>query len=110
MRHENGRDDVDTNRFVVGSDVASLSTTAIRRNNVYVVNGAKKWITNGMWSDYCTAAVRTGGSGQSGISALVIPMKAKGVTCRKIENSGVNASGKPPYDLQTGLSSGSRAS
>ncbi len=77
----------------VGSDVASVSTKAVRRGDVYVVNGAKKWITNGMWSDYCTAAVRTGGPGQGGISALVIPMKAKGVTCRKIENSGVNCSG-----------------
>ena len=45
---------------------------------VYVVNGAKKWITNGMWSDYCTAAVRTGEAGRNGISALIIPMKAKG--------------------------------
>ena len=110
MRHGNGQDGIDANGFVVGSDVASLSTKAVRRNNVYVVNGAKKWITNGMWSDYCTAAVRTGGSGQSGISALVIPMKAKGVTCRKIENSGVNASGRPSSDLELGPSSGSRAS
>lgn len=57
------------------------------------MNGAKKWITNAHWADYCTAAVRTGGPGRNGISALVIPLKAKGVECSKIENSGVNASG-----------------
>jgi alkylation response protein AidB-like acyl-CoA dehydrogenase len=57
------------------------------------VNGAKKWITNGMWADYCTAAVRTGGPGKGGISALVIPLTAKGVTRRRIVNSGVSASG-----------------
>jgi alkylation response protein AidB-like acyl-CoA dehydrogenase len=60
---------------------------------VYIVNGAKKWITNGIFADYCTTAVRTGGLGTTGISALIIPLKAKGVTCRKIDNSGVTASG-----------------
>jgi alkylation response protein AidB-like acyl-CoA dehydrogenase len=61
---------------------------------VYIVNGAKKWITNGIFADYCTAAVRTGGKGTHGISALIIPMKAPGVTCKKIDNSGVHASGE----------------
>lgn len=37
--------------------------------------------------------MRTGGDGTQGISALVIPLKAPGVTCKKIENSGVHASG-----------------
>ncbi|KAJ5344791.1 hypothetical protein N7452_002795 [Penicillium brevicompactum] len=76
-----------------GSDVAGITTTAERSGDVYIVNGAKKWITNGIFADYCTAAVRTGGEGTHGISALIIPLKAPGVTCRKIENSGVHASG-----------------
>ncbi|KAI5264765.1 acyl-CoA dehydrogenase NM domain-like protein [Aureobasidium subglaciale] len=76
-----------------GSDVAGLTTTAERKGDVYVVNGAKKWITNGYFADYATTAVRTGGEGKNGISTLVIPLKAKGVTCKKISNSGVNASG-----------------
>lgn len=67
---------------------------------MYIVNGAKKWITNGLFADYCTAAVRTGGSGTHGISALVIPLKTKGVTCKKIENSGVHASGKCEYPVE----------
>jgi alkylation response protein AidB-like acyl-CoA dehydrogenase len=57
------------------------------------VNGTKKWITNGSFADYCMAAVRTGGGAAKGVSALVIPMKTRGVTCKKIMNSGVNASG-----------------
>ena len=77
--------------FTAGSDVAGITTTAERKGDVYIVNGAKKWITNGIFADYCTAAVRTGGEGTQGISALIIPMKAPGVTCRKIENSGVQA-------------------
>lgn len=80
--------------MIAGSDVAGLLTTAKRRGDKYIVNGAKKWITNGVHADYCTAAVRTGGEGRSGVSALIIPLKAPGVTCRKMENSGVAASGK----------------
>lgn len=66
---------------------------AERDGDEYVVNGSKKWITNGIFADYCTAAVRTEGPGSKGVSALIIPLKAKGVTCRKIDNSGVLASG-----------------
>ena len=85
--------------LTAGSDVAGLLTTAERKGDKYIVNGAKKWITNGVYADYCTAAVRTGGEGRSGVSALIIPLKARGVTCRKMENSGVAASGKYCRDL-----------
>ncbi|ETI26970.1 hypothetical protein G647_10069 [Cladophialophora carrionii CBS 160.54] len=76
-----------------GSDVAGITTVAERRGDMYVVNGAKKWITNAIFADYCTAAVRTGGPGRGGVSALIIPLKVPGVKCTKLENSGVNASG-----------------
>ena len=77
-----------------GSDVANISTSAVRDGDHYVVNGAKKWITNGIWADFCTAAVRTGGEGASGISLLVVPLKAEGVTTRRMYNTGVHASGR----------------
>ncbi|CAH0046634.1 unnamed protein product [Clonostachys solani] len=76
-----------------GSDVAGITTTATRRGNKYVINGAKKWITNAIWADYCTAAVRTGGPGQKGISAIVIPLASPGITRKKLFNSGVSSSG-----------------
>ncbi|GAB1210443.1 hypothetical protein APSETT445_009235 [Aspergillus pseudonomiae] len=82
-----------------GSDVANISTTAKREGDFYVVNGAKKWITNGIWADYCTAAVRTGGPGRGGISLLVIPLAAPGVTRRRMYNSGVHASGSTFIEL-----------
>lgn len=85
-----------------GSDVSRIKTTAERKGNVYIVTGSKKWITNGIWADYCTTAVRTGGEAHGGISLLVVPLKAKGVTTRRMHNTGVNASGKslPPFQLQ----------
>lgn len=77
-----------------GSDVANIKTTAERVGNIYRVNGSKKWITNGIWCDFVTTAVRTGGPSHGGISLLVIPLKAKGVTTRRMENQGVHASGR----------------
>ncbi|KAM5467910.1 hypothetical protein MauCBS54593_005192 [Microsporum audouinii] len=76
-----------------GSDVSGIKTVAKKVGDHYIVNGAKKWITNGIWADYCTAAVRTGGPGHGGISFLIIPLTAEGVTRRRMFNSGVHASG-----------------
>ena len=45
-----------------GSDVAQLTTTARREGDHYVVNGLKKWITNGAFADYFVVAVRTCGA------------------------------------------------
>lgn len=88
---------------IAGSDVAAIVTTAVldADGQNYIVNGAKKWITNGVYADYCTAAVRTGppGSGRKGVSALIIPLKARGVTLRKLQNSGVSASGSTYIEL-----------
>ncbi len=78
---------------LAGSDVAGIKTTAVRQGDHYIVNGSKKWITNGIWADYVTAAVRTGGPGAGGISVLIIPLKVQGVTTRQMFNSGVGASG-----------------
>lgn len=61
-----------------GSDVAQLSTTAVRDGDEYVVNGSKTYITGGMRADWVTTAVRTGGEGAGGVSTLLIPTNAPG--------------------------------
>jgi alkylation response protein AidB-like acyl-CoA dehydrogenase len=70
-----------------GSDVRNLTTTAEKTadGKFYIVNGEKKWITNGMFSDYFMAAVRTGGPGAEGISFLLTDRHLPGIKCRKIE-------------------------
>ena len=55
-----------------GSDVAALSTRAVRDGDHYLVNGAKTFITSGCRADLVTTAVRTGDAGHGGISLLVI--------------------------------------
>jgi len=78
-----------------GSDVAGLKCTAVldELNNVFVVNGSKKWITGGLWADWFTTAVRTSDKGMDGISMLVIPSNLPGVTVRHMKCQGVWASG-----------------
>jgi acyl-CoA dehydrogenase len=55
-----------------GSDVAGITTRAVRDGDHYVVDGAKTFITSGIRADFVTAAVRTGGPGHAGVSLLVI--------------------------------------
>jgi len=55
-----------------GSDVASLTTRAVRDGDHYVVNGSKTYITNGCRADMLVTAVRTGDDPHAGVSFLVI--------------------------------------
>jgi len=77
-----------------GSDVASIQTTATLSEDKkhYILNGEKKWITNGMFADYFTVAVRTGGEGAKGISMLLVE-RGPGVTTKQMLCSGVWSSG-----------------
>lgn len=77
-----------------GSDVANLTCEAklSEDGKHYIVNGEKKWITNGIWSDYFTTAVRTGGEGMNGVSLLLIE-RGEGVSTRRMDCQGVWSSG-----------------
>lgn len=69
-----------------GSDLAALRTSAVRRGNDYVVNGAKMWTTMAQHADWIFCLVRTDASGrkQEGISFLLIPMSTPGITVRPV--------------------------
>lgn len=71
-----------------GSDVASLACTATKTpcGQFYVVNGVKKWITNGHFADYFVTAVRTGGPGVGGISLLLVE-RGEGLETKPIKTS-----------------------
>jgi alkylation response protein AidB-like acyl-CoA dehydrogenase len=57
----------------VGSDLASMTTTARREGDVYVVNGAKTFITSGINADLVITAVKTDPTQKhKGMSLLVI--------------------------------------
>jgi acyl-CoA dehydrogenase len=71
-----------------GSDVAALTTTAVRDGDHYVVNGAKTYITSGVRADFVTTAVRTG-PGRGGVSLLVIEKGTPGFeVSRRLDKMG----------------------
>jgi acyl-CoA dehydrogenase len=72
-----------------GSDVASIRTRAFRKGDVYVVNGAKTFITSGCRADFVTTAVRTGPAKHGGISLLIIERGTPGFSVsRKLDKTG----------------------
>jgi len=68
-----------------GSDLASLTTRAERRGDVYVVSGHKIWTSSAWLADWIYLAVRTNSheSRHRGISVLVAPLDSAGIEVRR---------------------------
>ena len=71
----------------VGSDAASLRTTAIQDGDHYVVNGTKRYITNAPHSKIFTLMARTNPAdkGAGGVSAFIVDANTPGITLGKID-------------------------
>ena len=69
-----------------GSDLASLKTRGEIRGDTIIVNGQKTWTSHAQESDLMYTLVRTSEEArkQDGISLLIIPLKARGITVRPI--------------------------
>ncbi len=65
-----------------GSDVAAMTTRAVKDGDSYVINGRKQWCSYGVEADYIVLMARTSGdTGAGGISAFIVePKKTAGVT------------------------------
>jgi alkylation response protein AidB-like acyl-CoA dehydrogenase len=76
-----------------GSDLAGITTTAIRDGDVYVVNGSKTFITNGINSDLVITVVKTNPEERhSGMSLLVVEEGMEGFSRgRNLEKIGLHA-------------------
>ena len=76
-----------------GSDVAGVRTTAIRHGDVYVVNGAKTFISNGIHSDVVVTTVKTDpNAGHRGMSLLLIERGMPGFERgRNLDKMGMHA-------------------
>lgn len=72
-----------------GSDVAGMTTSAIRDGDSYVLNGSKIFITNGAWSDFVVVAAKTDPSaGHAGISLFVVDAETPGFTRSRMKMLG----------------------
>ncbi|WP_426960056.1 acyl-CoA dehydrogenase family protein [Muricoccus radiodurans] len=69
-----------------GSDLAALTTRAVRDGDHYRVTGQKTWTSTAQWADWMFCLVRTSKEEkpQDGISFLLIDMRSPGVTVRPI--------------------------
>ena len=65
-----------------GSDLAGLRTRAVRRDDVYVVTGEKRWTSGGHRADYLWMLCRTGTqeSRGRGLTILIVDRRSPGIT------------------------------
>ena len=76
-----------------GSDLASIATTAVRDGDVYVLNGSKTFITNGINSDLVIVAAKTDPTQRhTGMSLLVVERGMEGFERgRNLEKIGMHS-------------------
>lgn len=76
-----------------GSDVSAIKTTAIKKGDRYILNGAKTWITDGPVADYFTVFAKTDpAAGHKGMSCFIVERAFGGVTTSKpLEKMGQHA-------------------
>jgi alkylation response protein AidB-like acyl-CoA dehydrogenase len=69
-----------------GSDLAALRTRAVRRGDVYVVNGRKVWTTMAHLSTWCALLAKTGDGSRASrnITYLLVPMDSPGISVRPL--------------------------
>src|SRR5258706_11119889 len=78
----------------VGSDVANMSSTAVRKGGDYILNGEKMWISLASKADHFLVVARTNPevSPSDGLSAFMVTRDIKGVTTGDIHGKlGVRA-------------------
>ncbi|HUI50074.1 MAG TPA: acyl-CoA dehydrogenase family protein [Acidimicrobiia bacterium] len=70
-----------------GSDVASLSTSATRDGDEWLINGQKVWTSGAQFSDFGEIICRSSPDAEKhkGITAFIVDMKAPGVTIKPLK-------------------------
>src|SRR5687768_3911623 len=69
-----------------GSDAASMTTTAVRKGDRYVLNGTKMWVTNGSHASVLTLfATVDRGRGHKGVTAFLVEPTFPGFALGKLE-------------------------
>jgi acyl-CoA dehydrogenase len=66
-----------------GSDVAGMRTSAVRDGDGWRINGAKTYITNGVYGDMTILAARTNPDNKYGITMFLVPAGTDGFSVAK---------------------------
>ncbi|WP_233897372.1 acyl-CoA dehydrogenase family protein [Tenacibaculum piscium] len=76
-----------------GSDVAGMRTNAVKKDDTYVINGSKTFITNGVYSDYLVVAAKTNlEEKHKGMSIFIVDRNTPGISSTKLDKLGWRAS------------------
>lgn len=76
-----------------GSDVSGMRSTALKKGDIYILNGSKTFITNGVYADYYVVAAKTQPElGNKGISIFLVDTKTPGISATKLDKLGWRAS------------------
>ena len=71
----------------IGSDAISIQTSAIEKNDKYIINGSKAWVTNGVNADLLSVFAQTiPGSSAKGIAGFVIEPDMPGISAKPAYN------------------------
>lgn len=81
-----------------GSDAAALQTRAVLDGDAYVVDGTKAWITHAGVADFYTTMVRTSPDKSRGISCLLVPVDADGLSAAPRERK-MGLTGSPTASM-----------
>ncbi len=70
-----------------GSDMAAISSRALREGDHYVLNGQKTWSTRALFANWMFGLFRTEPQSQRhhGLSYLLVPLDSPGITVRPIK-------------------------
>lgn len=71
-----------------GSDVANLRTKAVLKDDRYIIDGEKTFISNGVRADSYLVAARTGGPGAAGVSLIFVDRDTPGFTRTPLRKMG----------------------
>lgn len=71
-----------------GSDVGSISTTAVEDGDEYIINGQKTWTTNAHNADYIWLVTKTDldGPKYKNLTEFIVDLKLPGITIRPLYN------------------------
>ena len=69
-----------------GSDMAAITSKAVREGDEYVITGQKTWSSRAVFADWCFGLFRTeqGSQRHKGLSKILLPLDSPGLTRRPI--------------------------
>jgi alkylation response protein AidB-like acyl-CoA dehydrogenase len=69
-----------------GSDMAAITTTALRDGSDYVIRGQKTWASRGAFADWLFGMFRTDPASErhNGLTFVLVPLNTPGITVRPI--------------------------